>query len=89
MKFSPTTDSTPSTPGIGLTMSSTCLTTASVRLTEAPSGSRKAAKIAPWSSSGKKLCGVTRNTSTEAASTPATTTTLSMASRASRRTVAT
>ncbi len=47
MKFSPTTDSTPSTPGIGLTMSSTCLTTAAVRLIEAPSGSRIAAKSAP------------------------------------------
>ena len=38
MKFRPTTDRTPSTPGIGRMMSSTCLTTASVRLIEAPFG---------------------------------------------------
>ncbi len=47
MKFSPTTDSTPSTPGIGLIMFSTCSTTAAVRLIEAPSGRRIAAKSAP------------------------------------------
>ena len=45
MKFSPTTDRMPSTPGIGRTMSSTCLTTISVRLIEAPSGRRSAAKM--------------------------------------------
>ena len=89
MKFSPTTDNTPSTPGIGLTISSTCLTTASVRLSEAPSGSRNAAKMAPWSSSGRKLCGVLLNSKIATASTPTTTTTPRMATRASRRTTAT
>ncbi len=44
MKSKPTTDSTPSTPGIGEMMLSTCSTTACVRLTEAPSGSVMAAK---------------------------------------------
>ena len=68
MKLSPTTDNMPSTPGIGLTTSSTCFTISSVRLIEAPSGSRMAAKIAPWSSSGRKLCGVRLNRSTDAAS---------------------
>src|SRR3954468_10635460 len=67
MKFSPTTDKMPSTPGIGRTMSSTSLTTVSVRLSETPSGSRSAAKMAPWSSSGKKLCGVLLNSHAEAA----------------------
>ena len=47
MKLRPTTDSTPCTPGIGLMMSSTCDDQASVRLSEAPSGSRMAAKNAP------------------------------------------
>src|SRR6476620_10142171 len=61
MKFSPTTDRMPSTPGIGRTMSSTSLTTVSVRLSETPSGRRNASKMAPWSSSGKKLCGVLLN----------------------------
>ena len=89
MKFSPTTDNTPSTPEIGLTMSSTSLTTASVRLTETPSGSRSAAKIAPWSSSGRKLCGVLLNSQAESASVPATTTTPTIATRTSRRTTAT
>ena len=42
-------------------MSSTSFTTASVRPTEAPSGSRSAANKAPWSSSGRKLCGVLLN----------------------------
>jgi hypothetical protein len=89
MKFSPTTDRMPSTPGIGRTMSSTSLTTLSVRLSETPSGSRSAAKIAPWSSSGRKLCGVLLNSHAEAASTPTTTTTPMMATRTSRRTTAT
>ena len=89
MKFSPTTDRMPSTPGIGRTMSSTSLTTVSVRLSETPSGRRNAAKKAPWSSSGKKLCGVLLNSHAEAASTPATTTTPKIATRIRRRTIAT
>jgi hypothetical protein len=47
MKSKPTTDRTPSTPGIGRMMVSTRSATAWVRLTEAPSGSRMAAKKAP------------------------------------------
>jgi hypothetical protein len=86
MKFRPTTDNIPSTPAIGLTMSSTCLTTASVRLSETPSGRRNAAKIAPWSSSGKKLCGVLLNNKAEAASVPATSTVPTIATRTKRRT---
>ena len=90
MKLSPTTDNTPSTPGIGVMMSSTCSTTASVRLIEAPSGSRMAAKNAPWSSSGRKLCGVILlNSHADAASTPATTATPTIATRTRRRTTAT
>ena len=89
MKFRPTTEITPSTPGIGVTMSSTCLTTASVRLIEAPSGSRRAAKMAPWSSSGKKLCGVLLNSHAAVASTPAMATTPTIATRTSPRTTAT
>ena len=86
MKLSPTTESTPCTPGIGRTRSSTCLTTASVRLRETPSGRRMVAKIAPWSSSGKKLCGVRLNSNAEAATVPTTTTMPTIATRTKRRT---
>ena len=66
-KSKPTTDNTPSTPGTTLMTSSTCRTTSPVRLMLAPSGKRSAANSAPWSSSGRKLCGVRLNRQPEAA----------------------
>ena len=53
-------------------MLSTCATSSSVRLSEAPSGRRMAAKKAPWSSAGRKPCGVILKSPNEAASTTAT-----------------
>ncbi len=88
MKSKPMTESMPSTPGIGVTMRSTCSATACVRFTEAPCGRVMAAKNAPWSSSGRKLFGVMLNTPAEAAMTPITTTTPTTATRTSRRTIA-
>ena len=62
MKSKPTTDSTPSTPGDRPDDALDLLRPRlAVRLTEAPSGRRIAAKKAPWSSSGRKLCGVIWN----------------------------
>ena len=48
-------------------MSSTWATSSAVRLSEAPSGSRMAAKKAPWSSAGRKPCGVILNSPSDAA----------------------
>ena len=45
--------------------------------------------MAPWSSSGKKPCGVLLNSKAAAASVPTTTATPTIATRASRRTTAT
>jgi hypothetical protein len=55
-------------------MFSTWATTSRVRLSEAPSGSRMAAKNTPWSSDGRKPCGVIRNRPNEASKTAATST---------------
>ncbi len=54
----PTIDSTLCTAGFRCSTVSTVLLVASVRLTEAPSGSCTAMKNAPWSSSGRKPVGV-------------------------------
>ncbi len=75
MKLRPTTDRTACTPSIGRTTLSTWATNSSVRLIEAPSGRRMAAKKTPWSSDGRKPCGVTLNRKSDAAPAPATTTT--------------
>ena len=69
-------------------MFSTWATISSVRFSEAPSGSRSAAKNAPWSSAGRKPCGVILNSPTEAAATAATATRPNTATRTSRRTIA-
>ena len=61
MRLKPTTDVTLATPGVLRTISSTRRTTASVRLTDAPSGNCTSAKIAPWSSDGRKPVGVILN----------------------------
>ena len=61
IRLKPTTEVTLATPGVLRAISSTRLTTASVRLTDAPSGSCTSANTAPWSSDGRKPVGVTLN----------------------------
>ena len=85
-RLKPTTEVTLATPGVLRAISSTRFTTASVRLTEAPSGNWTSANTAPWSSDGRKPVGVTLNSQPAPAITATSSSKLSTASRTVLRT---
>ena len=79
---------TPTMPGVLPMIPSARLATASVRLTEAPSGSAIWAKNAPWSSAGRKPVGVMRNRSPVPTTTAARATRKRIETRTRRLTIA-
>jgi hypothetical protein len=74
--------------GMDCRMPSTCSTTARVRATEAPWGSWICTKKAPWSSAGRKPCGVRFATVKIPKAMPAVSSSERSETRTSRRTTA-
>jgi hypothetical protein len=73
--------------GIWFRRASTSLVTSLVRATDAPSGNCTSMKNAPWSSSGRKPVGVSRDTPNTPAANTNTSTSDSTAIRTNRRTM--